>query len=232
MTEQSKLGEMVDKMIATGAHFGFGRSRRHASAKPFILTNKNGTDVIDLSKTNEQVKKAITFVEELGKGKKVLLFVGTKPEAKIAIKSVAMSLNMPYVTERWVGGLLTNWNEMKKRIARRAELISKKERNELEKYTKKERLLLDRELDGLEVLFGGVSTMLKTPDALFVIDPRKESIAIEEASKMGVPVISLLNTDCSSQNIAYPIIANDASRKSVSFFIDTIRDAYQSGSNA
>lgn len=232
MTEQSKLGEMVDKMLAVGAHFGFGKGRRHASTKPFILINKNGTDVIDLSKTDEQVKKAVAYVEELGKGKKVILFVGTKPEAKIAIKDAAMSLDMPYVTERWVGGLLTNWNEMKKRIARRAEILKNKEKNELEKYTKKERLLLDRELDGLEVLFGGISTMLKAPDALFVVDPRKESIAIEEASKMGIPVISLLNTDCSTQNIAYPIVANDASRKSVSLFVDTICASYKKGQNA
>ena len=165
------------------------------------------------------------FAWSLG-GKKVL-FVGTKNESKIATRQAADALNMPYVVERWVGGIFTNFPEIKKRIARMKDLASKKEKGELDVYTKKERLILQWEEDRLIKLFGGLADMNERPAALIVIDPKKEKNAIAEAKKVGVPVIALMNTDCDYADAQYPIPGNDTSTASIKFILDQIVAAYR-----
>lgn len=216
-------------MFKAGAHFGYSKSRRHPSTAQYIFATKNGVDIINIEKTDEMLTKVEELVKALAASGKTILFVGTKSEARQAIVETALSLNMPYVNERWVGGTLTNFPEIKKRITKLLDLRDQKEKGELEKYTKKERLLIDREVADMTKNFQGVTGIMKTPDVLFVIDPKKEHIAVTEAHKMNVPVISLMNTDCAIKSVEHPIVANDASVTSIIFFLEKIRDAYRAG---
>ncbi len=219
----------IDALFKAGAHFGYSKTRRHPKAAPYIFITKNKNDIIDLEKSLTLLEKAEEFVKSLAASGKTILLVGTKPEAKEAIKNAGMALDMPYVCERWIGGTLTNFPEIKKRIARLEELRSKKEKGELDVYTKKEQLLLQREADKLNLYFGGLTSLVKTPDAVFIIDPKKESIAATEATKAGVPIIALGNSDCDISTILYPIVANDASISSINHFVNAIIEAYKAG---
>jgi small subunit ribosomal protein S2 len=138
---------------------------------------------------------------------------------------------MPYVSERWVGGTLTNFPEIKKRITKLLDLRDQKEKGGLDKYTKKEKLLIDREMEDMTKNFQGLTGITKTPDVMFVVDPKKEHIAVTEARKMNMPIIALLNTDCNLKNIDYPIVANDASVPSITFFVSKLKEAYTRGVN-
>ena len=221
----------AEEMFKVGVHYGYSKSRRHPSTSPYIFTTKNGVDIINIEKTNELLEKAIEAVTKLASSGKTVLFVGTKPEARQQIVETALALNMPYVSERWVGGALTNFPEIKKRIVKLLDLRNQKEKGELEKYTKKERLLIDREMDDMTKNFQGLTGITKTPDAVFVIDPKKEHIAVVEAQKMNLPIIAVLNTDCNLKQVEYPIIANDASVSSITFFLNKIKEAYTNGAN-
>ena len=221
----------VEEMFQAGVHYGYSKSRRHPSVSSFVFTTKNGVDIIDIEKTENLLEKALEAVTKLAASGKTILFVGTKPEARQQIVEVALSLNMPYVSERWVGGALTNFPEIKKRIIKLLDLRDQKEKGELDRYTKKERLLIDREMDDMTKNFQGLTGITKTPDAMFVIDPKKEQIAVTEAQKMNLPIISVLNTDCDLKQVEYPIVANDASVLSITFFLSKIKEAYTKGSN-
>jgi small subunit ribosomal protein S2 len=222
----------IDTMFGAGAHFGLGRSRRHPTISSYIFGTKNSTDIFDLEKTQVLLEKAKDFVSTLGKEGKTLLFVGGKKEAYIAIKNSAMSINMPYVDGRWIGGTVTNFPQVRKRIERYEKLVSDKEKGELAKYTKRERMLLDKEIASLEKMFLGIVALKKQPDAIFVIDPRREKIAVKEANDFNIPVIALAGSDCNINDIAYPVVGNDSSKTSVQFFIEEIAKAYQAGKSA
>jgi len=219
-------------MFAAGAHFGYSRSRRHPSAKAFIFGTKNGIEIMDLEKTSVELEKAKAFVNTLAKGGKQILFVGTKSESKKVVEDGASSIDMPFVADRWVGGVLTNFPEIKKRVALLEDLRSKKEKGELAIYTKKERSLIDKDIERLERNFAGIVSMKETPAAMFVVDPRKESIAIKEAQHLGIPVVALASSDCNIKEIDFPIPGNDSSVSSVSFFVSQIVDAFKEGRNA
>ncbi|MBU6370965.1 MAG: 30S ribosomal protein S2 [Patescibacteria group bacterium] len=229
---KTKGNAMIDLMFAAGAHFGYQRSRRNPSVTQFVFGTKNKSDIIDLEKTAEQLEKAKKFIESIAKSGKQVLFVGGKSEAREAVKSAALSLNMPFVAGRWIGGTLTNAPEIKKRIAKFEDLEKQKEKGELSKYTKKERLLIDKEIADLERMFSGIVSMKELPKAMFVIDPKKESIAVAEAEKTGVPVVALANTDCDISNIDYPIVGNDAAVTSIASFVSEIAKAYKAGASA
>jgi small subunit ribosomal protein S2 len=222
---------IVEKMFEAGVHYGYSKSRRHPSVSTYIFTTKNGVDIINIEKTNELFEKALEAVTKLASSGKTILFIGTKPEARQQIIETALSLNMPYVGERWVGGSLTNFPEIKKRIVKLLDLRDKKEKGELEKYTKKERLLINKEMEDMTKNFQGLTGISRIPDAVFVIDPKKEHIAVTEAKKMNLPVIALLNTDCNLKQVQYPIVANDASVSSITFFLSKIKEAYTKGLN-
>jgi small subunit ribosomal protein S2 len=226
---KTKQNDIIGAMFEAGAHFGYQKSRRDASTTPFIFGSKNKIDIIDLEQTAKQLATAKEFVKKLAKEGKQMLFVGGKNEAKGLIKSGAESVGMPYVASRWIGGTLTNAPEIKKRIAKFEDLQKQKEKGELTKYTKKERLLIDRQIEKLDEMFSGIVSMKDMPKALFIIDPKKESIALAEAEKMHVPVVALLNTDSAIDGIDYPIVGNDASASSIAFFVQEIVDAYTEG---
>jgi len=220
---------LIEKMFEVGAHFGYSRSRRHPSMKSIIFGIKNNVEIIDLEKTDEYLEKAREFIASIAKEEKQILFVGTKNEARNAVKAGALSIDMPYATNKWTGGTITNFSEIKKRIDRLEELTRKKEKGELGMYTKKERLLIDREIEDLEKNFGGLLTMKGLPVAMFVVDSKAEKIAVKEATDKGISVVSLSGSDCNIKDINYPIPANDSSSSSIEFFVDQIVSAYKEG---
>ncbi len=222
----------IEKMFAAGAHYGYSKTRRHPSVSSFIFTTKNKTDIVDLEKTEKMLFDASEFMKELGAKNKVVLFVGTKPEAREAVKAAAESINMPYAIERWIGGTLSNFTEIKKRIAELENYKIESEKGELEKYTKKERLILSKKMEKLAKYYSGMIGLKKNPDAVLIIDAKAEHIAATEAQKSKVPVIALANTDSNVKGITHFIIANDASRQSVAFFVEALALAYKAGQNS
>lgn len=221
--------ESIEAMFRVGAHFGYSRARRHASVRPYLYGSKNGVDIIDLEATAKMLSAATALLTEIGKSGKTVLLVGTKPEIRDLVEETAKEMDAPYVTRRWIGGTLTNWSEIKKRIAHLRSLTEKFTKGELEKYTKKERLLFERELESLRENFGGFATIEGIPAALIVIDPRQEAIAVEEARKMRVPTVALMNSDCDAAAVTHGILANDAAIGSVKYFLTAFRDAYLQG---
>lgn len=219
----------IEALFNAGTHFGYSKSRRHPSVAKHIYGNKNKVDIVNIEHTALQLDRAEQIMKELGSKGKTILFVGVKPEAKEVVKAGAESAGQPYITERWVGGVMTNFAEINKRIQKLIDLKKKKEEGALEIYTKKERMLIDEEIARMHKLFSGIVDMKKLPDALFVVDPRKEYIAVTEAEKMHIPTISLANTDCNIANITYPIVGNDASLSSITYVVNTLVEAYKSG---
>ncbi len=219
----------VDALFAVGAQFGFIKSRRHPSTKPFIFGVKNKIEIFDLEKTNEALDIVLEFVQNIGAKNGTILFVGGKNEAREAITTVASSINQPYVAGRFIGGTLTNFPEIKKRVEKLETLTDQKENGELMKYTKKERLLIDREIAKLHDFFFGISVMKHMPAAVFVVDAKKEIIAVKEAHTMGIPVIALCGSDNNLTEVEYAIPANDSSRASIEFFLKKIAESYKAG---
>ena len=229
-TENKKEVEtIIEKMFKAGAQYGYSKERRHPSVSKYIYATKNKGDIINLEKTSILLEDAKEFIKSLGAGNKTVLFVGTKPEAKVATKEMAESLNMPYVIERWIGGTLSNFTEIKKRIAELENYHKDSSTGGLDKYTKKERVVMAKKMEKLTRYYFGLIGLKKTPDALFVIDARHENIAATEARKSGVPVIALVNSDSNIKGIDYPIVANDSGIPSIKFFAVTIGDAYKEG---
>jgi len=226
----SNTGKSIfNALFSVGAHFGFVKSRRHPSAKPFIFGSKNNLEIFDLGKTSKELEKALTFVGEKGKEAVSGLWVGGKNEAREAVRKAGLELEMPYVAGRWIGGTLSNFSEIKKRIARLEELTNQREKGELSKYTKKERLLFDREIEKLTIYFGGLSRLKTMPKFLVVIDPKKEYIAVAEARKIGIPVVALAGSDSNLYELDYAIPGNDSSRQSIAFILGELVAAYKKG---
>ena len=219
----------IEEMFSVGAHYGFVKSRRHPSAVRFIFGSKNSTEVYDLEKTLEMYEKAKEFAKEVAKEGKSILFVGGKHVARESIKVAAESLVQPYVAGRWIGGTLTNSDQILSRVERLKKLREEKEKGDLDKYTKKERLLIDREIAKLEDRFGGLVNLDKRPSALFVVDSRQEVTAVKEAQRLGIKVIALAGSDNNIDIIDYPIPANDANPKSSQYFVDGIAASFKEG---
>lgn len=225
-TENNKDG--VDAMFKAGAHYGFVKSRRHPSVKSFIFGVKNRIEIFDLEKTEEQLNKAIEYVKSIAEQGKTILFVSSKSESKEILKKHAESINVPYVAGRWIGGTFTNFVEIKRRIEKLLTLRTQKEKGELKKYTKKEQLLIDREMAKLTTMFDGLTSMNGLPSAIFVIDSKKEHIAVAEAREKGIPVVALCGADCDISLITHPIVCNDSATTSIEYFVSKIAHAYSS----
>jgi small subunit ribosomal protein S2 len=227
--DNTTIEPRVEKLFTAGTHYGYNRTRRHPSVKNYILTTKNGTDIINVEHTEEQLKAAKEFIASVAAKGGTILFVGTKPEARAVIERVASTLGMPYIVERWVGGILTNWSEIKKRTAKLEDLKGKKERGELDMYTKKERLMIDIDIAKMHKLFSGLVGLTKLPDALVIVDAKEEDIAVKEARVARIPVVAITNTDNNIKGLDFPIMGNDASRSSISYLIEEIEAAVKSG---
>lgn len=236
MTENTKENKIVvdektiEEMYRNGAHFGYKKSKRHPSMTSFIYGMKNNNEIFDLEKIYEEYVRAYEFVKKAVSEGKIVLFAGEKFEAIKAVREVAESCGMPYAVGRWIGGTITNFNEIKKRVKRFTELKDQKESGEfLKKYTKKERLLIDREIKDLEEKFGGIENMQRVPDVLYVVDPKNEETAVREANRKNIPIVALSNSDCDIKDIDYPIPANDSARASIEYFTKKIAEACLEG---
>lgn len=219
----------IKTLFDAGAHFGFPRTRRHPSASQYLFGTKDRTDIFDLEETGKKLAAANAFVASVAQSGKHVLFVSGKNEAQALMKDAAERVGAPYVAGRWIGGTLTNFKNIRKRIERLQKLTTERESGELEKYTKKERLLIDREIEELLGRFGGLVSMNDMPGALFVVDTRHESTAVQEGNQLGIPVVGLSSSDCDFALIRFPIPANDTSVRSIKLIVGEIADAYAAG---
>lgn len=224
MTKQ----ELIQKLTETGAHFGYSKTRRHPSVKSSLYTTKGGKDIIDLETTADQTEKAVEFLRKIVADKKQFLIIGTKPEARSQVASAGMKMSLPYAAERFIGGTLTNFGEIKKRVEKLAELISKKEAGEFAVYTKKENVLIDRDIARMTKNFGGMAQIAGLPASILLVDSNHEAIALAEAKYMRIPVVALCNTDCNVKSVNYPIVINDASSSSIQTVLDYIGEKIES----
>jgi small subunit ribosomal protein S2 len=199
----------TENLRKIGAHYGYTKTRRHPSVKPFIKATSGGVDFIDLDKSVEQYSKAVAFLKSVTDANKQVVFVGTKPEMKQVIKEIALAANMPYIADRYIGGIFTNYPEMKKRIEKLHNTLKQKEEGALSVYTKKEQLLINLDIKRLDKNFGGVSSLNGMPGALIIVDTKKEFMCVDEAIRMRIPVIGLCNTDTDINKIDYPILVNE-----------------------
>jgi small subunit ribosomal protein S2 len=222
----------LEDMLKAGMHFGHRTNRWHPKMKQFIFTSKNGIYIIDLKKTQEQLQTALEFMAKLvGEGKNIL-FVGTKNQVSESLKKMAIEINQPYIVGKWLGGYLTNFMVVKKSVKKYLDLIEKRETGKLEKYTKKERLNFDREIKKLEMRVGGLASLNKMPDALFVWDIKEEETAIREAQQKNIPIIAICDTNVNPDEVTYAIPANDDSTKTIKIILEAIKDAILEGKQA
>ncbi len=221
----------MKELLEAGVHFGHQVRRWNPKMKDYIFGERNGISIIDLQKTQRMFRDAISFVTGLvaeDRGKTVL-FVGTKRQAQDAVREEATRANQYYINNRWLGGLLTNFQTVQKSIKRLKELETMQTDGRAEKLTKKERLKIDRELEVLLKNFAGIRSMTRLPDALFIIDVRKEEIAVQEANRLGIPVIAVVDSNCSPEGIDYIIPGNDDALRAVRLFASRIADAVVEG---
>lgn len=224
---------LIQRLFNAGAHFGFKKSRRHPTVVPYLFTTKEGVDIFDLEKTAAIVADVKELLKQAGLTGKTVLFVGTKDESAKIIKATAEGVGAPYVSNRWIGGMLTNFSEIKKRINRLEALTHESTSGELErKYTKKERVMIGREMDKLAFNFGGIKDMQKSPDYMLVVDPRHDHIAVTEAISRNVPIIAIMSSDCDAAKITYPVVVNDSLQTSVSLILEELAAAYKEGVSA
>ena len=217
------------QMLEAGVHFGHQTRRWNPKMKRFIFGERNGIYIIDLDQTLTRVETAYNFVRDLVAEGGTVLFVGTKKQAQDPVKSYADKCGMPYVNERWLGGMLTNFETISKRVGKMLDFERMKASGEFDAMIKKEALLLDRELTKLQKNLGGLRDMKKRPDAVFVLDTKKEHIAVTEANKLGIPVVAVVDTNVDPDVIQYPIPGNDDAIRSNSLLARVIADAVEEG---
>jgi len=213
-----------EEMAQAGLHFGHRASRSHPKMKPYIFGVRNTIHIIDMEKSAERFKQALKFLKELISEEKTLLLVGTKIQHKELVKELAKECDLPYVAERWIGGTFTNFKIISKRVDYFKDLEEKKRSGELEKYTKLERSKIDLELKDLEIKFGGIKEMEKLPDAIFVLDMKKDDLAVKEAIMKGIKVIVIADTNVDPTKADFPIPANDDAISSVKYILDKVKD--------
>jgi len=220
---------ILEEMMKAGLFLGKRKSKTHPKMKDYIFGLRNEIAIIDLERTLECLNAAAEFVKAKIAGKATILLVGTTPSIKKLIEETAQRLKFPFVSERWLGGTLTNYNTISKRVAYFKKLKSNKETGRLDKYTKKERLDFDRQIQKMTMMFAGVEDMGKLPDILFVVDANEHLTAVREARRLKIPIVAVLNTDADLESVQYPIPANDRSRSSVEWILKRLEKAVEEG---
>ena len=214
----------TEEMARAGLHFGHRSSKIHPKMKPYLYGTKNTIHIIDLEKTKEKLAESLEFIRDLVSQNKILLLVGTKIQIKELVRDTAKECGLFYVSERWLGGTITNFSSILKRIEHYRDLESKKAAGELEKYTKKERIRFDEELVELERKFGGIKELGRVPDAIFVCDMKKDILATKEARSKGVKVIGICDTNVDPTLADFPIPASDDAASSIKYILDKIKE--------
>ncbi len=225
----SKKMPTLLEMLKAGVHFGHQKSRWHPKMEQFIFGVRNGVHIIDLEKTQAQIEKALEYVRNLAAHGHVILFVGTKRQAREAIRAAAMSCEMPYLVERWIGGLLTNFEEVKRRLKKYKNLKEMFASGEIEKYTKKEQVVMKKQLDKLDKYLIGLTALEKLPDAVYIADMRTEKTALAETERTEVPTVAVCDTNTNPNKVNYPIPANDDAVNSITMIADLIAAAVNEG---
>ena len=219
----------MKQLLEAGVHFGHQTRRWDPKMAEYIFQARNGIHIIDLQKTSKKLDEAYAFVKEQAEEGKSVLFVGTKKQAQECMKEAALKCGMFYVDQRWLGGMLTNFGTIQKRIQRLKDLEAMQEDGTFDVLPKKEVILLKKEMDKLEKNLGGIKEMDKLPGVIFLVDPKKERIAILEAKKLGIPVVGLVDTNCNPEELDYPIPGNDDAIRAVNLIADVIANAVIEG---
>lgn len=219
----------MEDMMKAGVHFGHRDSRWHPNMAPFIHTKRGGVHIINLEKTVEQLEKALRVITEVSSRGGSVLLLGTKAHMRPHVKVAAERAGAPYVYERWLGGTLTNFAEISKLIKRLRELKRRKETGDLRKYTKREQLMFDREVEELEEKIGGIAALDAVPDLLVIFDMRNETTAIREANRKGIPMVGFCDTNVNPELVRYPVPANDDAVKSITMMTQLVADAILEG---
>jgi small subunit ribosomal protein S2 len=215
----------MKQLLEAGVHFGHQTRRWNPKMDRYIFTERNGIYIIDLQKTVKKVEEAFNFVRDLAAQGGTMLFVGTKKQAQDSVKEEAERCGMYFINQRWLGGTLTNFDTIRKRIARLVQLETMQEDGTFDVLPKKEVVLLKKEMDRLEKFLGGIKEMDRLPDALFIIDPRKERIAVAEAHKLNIPIVGIVDTNCDPDEIDYVIPGNDDAIRAVRLLTAKMADA-------
>lgn len=219
----------MKQLLEAGVHFGHQTRRWNPKMKPYIFTERNGIYIIDLQKTVKRVEEAFNFVKETAANGGKILFVGTKKQAQNSVQDEAERAGMFYVNHRWLGGTLTNFETIRKRIKRLKDLEKMEEDGTFEVLPKKEVVLLNKEKDRLEKFLGGIKEMNSLPDAVYIIDPRKERIALAEAQKLEIPIVAIVDTNCDPDEVGYIIPGNDDAIRAVKLLTAKMADAVLEG---
>lgn len=219
----------VVDMLKSGLHFGHQQSRRHPKMDPYIFTTRGGVSIINLEKSKTALTQACAFAKEVVASGGNVLFVATKRQARDIVLKAAQTAGMPYVVDRWIGGLFTNFQNVRQLIVKLDTLKTQRAAGELEKYTKKEQLDFEEEIQRLEKLVGGLGKMERLPQAMFVVDIKTEKTAVREANAMNVPVLAMCDTNVNPSQIQYPIPANDDATKAITYITDMLVEAIAEG---
>jgi small subunit ribosomal protein S2 len=217
------------ELLEAGCHFGHQSRKWHPKMAKWIYTEKDGVHIFDLAKTASQLQLAYNFAFDLGQKGKTLILVGTKKQAREVIKSATEGTEIMTITSRWLGGLLTNWEQVYKSLRRMLEIEKGLKEDKFDHYTKRERVLMDKERSRLERFFGGIRELKGRPDALFIIDPGREKVVVSEAEKVGVPMMALIDSNSNPDSIDLPIPANDDAVRSIEYITKAIVAGYQAG---
>ena len=222
----------LKELLQSGAHFGHQARRWNPKMAPYLYGVEEGVHLFDLTKTKEALAEALSFLLDAAKSGKVILLVGTKKQAKDKVKEAAIACGIPYVSERWLGGTLTNFEQINRSISRLKDLKEKMAKGEYAKFTKKERLLIERDIERMEKFWGGVSELVGKPDVLFVVDAHKEIGAVKEAVKEGVTLVGIVDSNSDPTLVDYPIPMNDDAAKAIEYVLDLVKAAILSGKKA
>jgi len=215
----------IEEMLKAGLHFGHRKDKKNSKIEPFIYGIRNNILLIDIFQTKEYLQKAIEYLQQKKKEGAVILFVGTKITAREMIKELAEKIGMPYMTERWLGGTLTNFEILSIQIKKLKEIKQRQEKGEFEKYSKKEKLKIKQNLEKIKKKIGGLRTLQKLPDVLFAVDVQKEKTAVKEARKKGIPIVGICDTDGDPSSVDFPIPANDDAPSSLKYILEKIKKA-------
>jgi len=224
MVSEDEFHLNVEEMAKAGLQFGHKTSKVHPKMEPYLYGVRNTIHIIDLEKSKEKLTQALEFVKNLISENKILLVIGTKIQSRELVKNFVKDCNLPYINERRLGGTFTNFEIIKKRINYFKDLEKKKAEGQLEKYTKKERAEIEKELKDLEIKFGGIKNLEKLPDAIFVLDMEKDSLAVKEATKRGVKVIGISDTNVDPTLADYPIPASDDAVSSIQYILEKFKE--------
>jgi len=224
----SKLPTILE-MLQSGVHFGHRLSKQYPKMSPYIFGQKNGINIINLEITQKKLAEAYDFVKNVASNGGTILFLGTKKQAQAIIKEYANKCGMPYIDQRWLGGTFTNYDTISKVIKKYNDLVAKQEKGELVKYTKKEQSQFNKEIEKLQILVHGVKDLKKVPEAVYIVDLKKEKTAMREANKKKIPIIAICDTNTNPELVTYPIPGNDDATKSINLITKVMSQAVEEG---